>query len=514
MEIFTGRIIIKILKTNFSNQGKMSIMLLIWSLLFYSCGHNSGNRKYLNGAFWKDQGLTSIIPFWQQHVPDREKGAYFLNLSREGYPLAPYDKHPAMIGRQIYGFSCAYLLSGNETYLLSAKEGAEYLLNHAWDEQYGGWYDLLDENGNPKVSTKTVANELYTNVGLAEYYFVTGDKQVLEKVLESVKIRQTYARDEVNGGYFQALNRDLSVADSSKSKHSHYGYTSSLLLNLMLFTGDDVIAEYAEELMNISIAEMTDSLFGWFNGFPSPDNVQWKPVPKIFMDREVISAGAQLTACLSLMRLSEITGKKMYGERGVNLAKQVMNSSYDPFRGLWFDMIYREDPTFRADNSVVWWWLQSYGMFSMIHLCHLTGDDSYLESFCRMAAVWSEYFIDNEYGGAFIGITPSGEVKNTQKASAWKSSYHEMETSLLNYLYLNLYVNRKEVTLHFNITESAWGEKHFVSLAEDPSVVISSVTINGKKWDSFDTAGRYVTLPAGNNLKMTVTLKPGKKIKI
>ena len=498
------------LKKNNPHQDKPFRLLFIWSLFLLSCSYISCKNELLDGEFWRKQGLTNIIPFWQQNVLDNEKGAYFLNLSREGNPMAPFDKHPAMIGRQIYGFSSAYLLSGDEKYLRSAKEGADYLLAHAWDEKYGGWYDLLDENGNPKISTKTAPNELYTNVGLAEYYFVTGDKKVLEKVKESVRIRQKYARDDQYGGYYQSLNRDLSVADSSKSKHSHYGYTSSLLINMMLFTRDSEIESFAKELMNISIAKMTDTTHGWFNGFPSPNNPQWIPKRRILMDREVISAGAQLTACISLMRLSEITGIKKYGERGVNLAKRVMDSSYDPFRGIWFDIIYSGDPSFRADNSVVWWWIQSYGMFSMIHLYNFTGDDSYLRSFSKMASVWSEYFIDHEYGGAYIGINPSGEAKNKEKASAWKSSYHEMETSLLNYLYLNLYVNKKKVTLYFNITESEKGDKHYVSLAEDPSVKISAVTINGENWDTFDSDGRSVTLPEGKNLKMSVTLKPGK----
>ncbi|MBI5009727.1 MAG: AGE family epimerase/isomerase [Bacteroidia bacterium] len=484
--------------------------LLFFSMAGINCIRESTGKDVMNGEFWKKQGLSEIIPFWQDNVIDEEKGGFFLNLSRTGYPLPPFDKHPAMIGRQIYGFCCAYLMSGEEKYLRSAESGVRYLLEYAWDEEYGEWYDLLDENGNPKVTSKTVPNQLYTNVGLAEYYFVTGDKTVLKKILESVKIRQSYARDEVYGGFYQALNRDLSVADSSKSKHSHYGYSSSLLTNLILFTRNKHIEDFAEELMNISIKKMTDSEYGWFNGFPAPNTLKWEPAPRIFMDREVISAGAQLTACLSLMRLSEITGKKHYEDRGISLAKQTMNSSYDPFRGIWFDIIYKEQPSFQADNTVVWWWLQSYGMFSMIHLYHLTGEKSYLESFSKMATVWNQYFVDHKFRGVYIGITTSGKPWNTNKASAWKSSYHEMETSLLNYLYLNLYVNRKPVTLYFNISYAENGEKHFVSLAEDPSVIISDVKINDKPWKNFDPVERSVTLPEGKNLKMKVTLKPSK----
>jgi len=115
---------------------------------------------------------------------DTTNGGFFLNLSREGNPLPPYDKHPAMTGRQIYGFSCAYLLSGKEEYLKSARHGVEFLIEYAWDREYCGWYDLLDEKGIPKSTSKTVPNQFYTDVGLAHYYFITGDRGVLGKIME------------------------------------------------------------------------------------------------------------------------------------------------------------------------------------------------------------------------------------------------------------------------------------------------------------------------------------------
>jgi cellobiose epimerase len=482
-----------------------SVIIVLFA--FFSCKQGEKTSKYLDGEFWRQQGLTRIIPFWQEHVVDTIKGAYYLNLSREGTPLAPFDNYPAMIGRQIYGFSCAYLLSGNLAYLESARHGVDYLLEHAWDNEYGGWYDLLDENGNAKVSTKTVPNQLYTDVGLAEYYFVTKDEKVLSRIKESIRIRQTYAKDKKNGGYFQALARDLSVIDSSKSKHSHYGYTSSLLLNMMLFTRDKEIQQFAEELEQLSIERMTDKSYGWFNGFPSPNDIKWNPVPRKINGKDVISAGAQLTACLSLLRMYEITGNNIYGDRGITLGKQLMTSAYDPTRGIWFDNIEKEPPFAPADTANVWWWLQSYGIFVQLHLFHLTGDAHYLDSFTKMASFWSDHFIDSESGGAFQSVSPAGEVLNTVKASPWKASYHEMETSLLNYLYLSLYVNHKPAILYFNISEAQANDKHYVSLSEDPSVIISNVEINGQLWKEFDPDERSVTLPEGKNLRMSVTFR-------
>ena len=92
--------------------------------------------------------------------------------------------------------------------------------------------------------------------------FATGDEDVLSRIKESIRIQKVYAFDSRNGGYFQILNRDLSVADSSKSKHSHYGYTSSLLINLMMITREKEIRDFAEELMQISF-NSSDRLSGW-----------------------------------------------------------------------------------------------------------------------------------------------------------------------------------------------------------------------------------------------------------
>jgi mannose/cellobiose epimerase-like protein (N-acyl-D-glucosamine 2-epimerase family) len=234
----------------------VSTSFLLFSISSCKQSGSDQNQKYLDGEYWRQQGLTQLIPFWQNHVRDTVYGAYYTNLSREGNALPPWDKYPAMISRQVFGFTSAYLLSGNEKYLESAREGVNYLLKYAWDNEYGGWFDLLDQSGNPKTTTKSVPNQLYTNVGLALYYFATKDENVLSHIRESIRIQQTYSFDSLNRGYVQILSRNLSISDSSKSKHSHYGYTSSLLINMMMITRDKDIRNFADEQMQISLRKM------------------------------------------------------------------------------------------------------------------------------------------------------------------------------------------------------------------------------------------------------------------
>ena len=42
----------------------------------------------------------------------------------------------------------------------------------AWDKEYGGWFDSMDENGNPVETTKTTFVQVYAITGLVMYYFI------------------------------------------------------------------------------------------------------------------------------------------------------------------------------------------------------------------------------------------------------------------------------------------------------------------------------------------------------
>lgn len=464
---------------------------------------------YLNGEFWREQGLTQIIPFWQSHVRDTINGAFYMSLSREGNPIPPWDKHPAMISRQVFGFTAAYLLSGDEDYLEIAREGVNYLLKYAWDPKYGGWFDRLDQQGNPVDSNKYIPSQLYTNVGLALYNFATGDEKALEHVRKSIGIHKKYAFDSKNGGYFMTLSRDLSVNDNTKGKHAHFGYTSSLLINLMMITRDDEIRRFAEELMQISIDKMTDPAYGWFDGYPGSYSADWELKPAMLNGKRVVSAGANLTACLSLLRLYEITGRETYRKRGIDLAQR-LNAAWDSKHGGWFNLIEANPPHAPQDTSSISWWIQSYGILLQLHLYKITGEERYLDMYEKMASFWSQNFIDQKYGGVFQDVSPTGVPLVTTKAVVWKASYHEMEDALLNYLYLNLYVNHQPVKLYFHLRDVAPQTKHFVSIVEDPSVQIVAVKINGKTWNAFDAAERSITLPGGKDMKIEVVLNTKK----
>ena len=117
-------------------------------------GNTTEGKMYLDGEFWKRQAMNDLMPYWYEHVRDKEHGGFYLNLSRNWQPIPPWDKMPAMISRQVFSFSAAYLLSGEEKYLEVAREGVDYLLEHGWDREYGGWLGVRTQVGTPRGETK------------------------------------------------------------------------------------------------------------------------------------------------------------------------------------------------------------------------------------------------------------------------------------------------------------------------------------------------------------------------
>ncbi len=465
-------------------------------------------ETFLGGTFWREHALRDIIPYWHEHIRDEKHGAFYTNLSQEGQPLSPWDKVPAMISRQVFGFSAAYLLFGEMKYLEIAREGADYLMEHAWDKKNGGWFDRVTQSGEPKANTKNISLQLYTNVGLTLYYFTTGDNKALSHIKNSIEIQQTHGHDNEFEGYYQELNMDLSVKDSGKNKHAHFGYVGSLLLNLWLCTRSAEILKWESHLSDLSLNKMTDDRDGWINGYISRFDRQWNLIPGIVNGAEVVHMGAQLTAALSFLRLYHQTGRAVYLEKGKALGDMINRYGWEPENGGWLELVERTCAHRPASRPEVQWWIQIYGSFLQLQLYRLTGDDQYLERFKKSEDFFFRYFIDREHGSIFSTVSPEGAlIGDAGKAREWRTSYHEMEHALLNHLYVNLYVNRDPATLHFMFENTGSREKHFVSLIDDPSVQIAGVKINGRPWTQFDASERSVILPEGKNLKVEVLLK-------
>jgi mannobiose 2-epimerase len=481
--------------------------LALASVLIGSAAHAAeAPDPVLQGAAWRNLVLVDLVAAWQAHVVDTRHGAFHTSLGRDWQPRAPYEKLPAMIGRHVFSFTAAYLLSGESRHLEVARHGVEYLLAHAWDERYGGWYDRLTVDGEVLDDTKTAANELYTNVGLALYAFATGDPRALQRVCASLRIRRTRAADPDEGGYFSQLTRELApVADQRKLKHAHFGYVGSLIHLYQVGRDPDVLG-FWRELMDLTRQRMTDADLGWVYGFQVPlDRAFRLADPKA---HEYVSIGGQLTAALAYVRLYDQSGDAVYLEAARSLARAI-DRGWDAEHRCWLDQVQRRPPHAPHPDARVQWWIHIYGAFLDLRLYALDGDPERLLRFARAERFYRSHFLDRLYGGGFAQVRRDGTLADDgSKAAPWHTSYHDVEHGLVNYLLLSLYVNGQPVTLHFRF-EAGPAARRFVSLLDDPRVQVKAVTVDGEPWTDFHGEERSVWLPASSRARrVAVTLAP------
>lgn len=92
---------------------------------------NRDEMRFMDGEFWRAQVLEDLIPYWFGNAVD-------------------------------------------------------YLFEHGWDKKYGGWFSSITQTGESKDTFKGASAQLYSCVGLTQYYLAIADEQVLPYVLKSV----------------------------------------------------------------------------------------------------------------------------------------------------------------------------------------------------------------------------------------------------------------------------------------------------------------------------------------
>ncbi len=89
-----------------------------------------------------------------------------------------------MHSRQTYAYGVAYHLTGEQKYLTLAHQGVDWLLKHAIDKENGSYTFVKDGVAGPAQEYRTSQDQSYTLMGLAFYYYLTRDPQLLNVITD------------------------------------------------------------------------------------------------------------------------------------------------------------------------------------------------------------------------------------------------------------------------------------------------------------------------------------------
>ncbi len=450
----------------------------------------------LQESVWKTQGLNPILSAWTQNARTDE-GVFYAHLDRTWTPTDSTTQHPGMLARHLFSYSAGYLMSGRDEHLQRAEEVFDFLIEHGWDQQHGGWYNAIRRSGEVIDADKGLFMQIYATAGVALYSIVTRDERAQKYLRRSRNFLQEHAWDEQHGGYVDGLNRDGSVQSSAKDFTPQLAPLSGYLLYLYPATRDSSYLREAERIMDLTLTHMQDDR-GWILEHFARD---WTFRPNDSQNSH-INVGHNLEVAWLLLRLHALTGTESYRRKGLALADQLLDYAFHEETGAWVHRLKRTNPKQGNDSAV--WWVQAYGNMLQLYAYRMTSEDRYLEAFRKGARFWNDAFVDDEQGGTVLRTTLDGTVVAGDKAVSSKTSYHAVEHALINYLYLGLWVNDEPVTLHYRVANP--NGNRFYPLPIEDSPQIKRLLVNDTPQTVPNTPNGSIRLPTEGPARITIDM--------
>lgn len=473
----------------------------------------------------RDYGVTDFARF------------YRTNLGITGSPagIDPELQECATLSRLIYGLASTYLLTGTERYLRAARAAVEYQrqtfrsLSHdgtkcVWafgrrrvvTRSEGGEAVLVtssiivpSENGEDRGAIP-LYEQIYAIAGLAQYYRITLEWEVLEDIRRTLNAFEAFFRDpSEHGGYFSHVHPAtmsfdtpaLGANQARKNWNSIGDHIPAYLVNLLLALDPLPISVGAtpqlEELRErcLRMVEETSQLI--MEKFPDPDpkipyvnerfHRDWTPDHDWGWQRNRAVIGHNLKIAWNLTRchnyfkwksereaergaesVEAARRAREYDERAgrclelaERLAKSIAPVGLDPVRGGVYDTVERE-PRNGLHVEFAWdttkdFWQQEQGILAYLILQGATASAAdrrlYKELYRELAAFWNLYFLDHDNRGVFFRVNEAGYpcVKGSygQKAGHAIAGYHSYELNYLAHVYVRTFVERASAQSNF-----------------------------------------------------------------
>jgi len=139
------------------------------------------NRKRMQSLseYFYTELVNNTMPFWIEHATDEEYGGFTTCLDRKGEMLSP-DKPMWVMSRISWVLSRLYNdLEHREEWLTLARHGIEFIRKYGFDKD-GRMFFAVTRDGRPLRKRRYLFTETFGVIALAEYARASGDDACLD----------------------------------------------------------------------------------------------------------------------------------------------------------------------------------------------------------------------------------------------------------------------------------------------------------------------------------------------
>ncbi len=390
----------------------------------------------------------TLLPFWVERSPDFERGGFLTYFDERGEATGETTKTFLMQIRMLFTMSSTERegYGGGRCGEL-AEHAANFILEHYWDDEFGGWCWIADGDGRVTCDDKIGYGQAFGVYAFSEYFLATEDERGREAALRTYDVMMEKMADGGHGGYFEIMDREWRVkagvrsGGDRKSLDVHM-HVMEALTTLYEMTGKEEHRERLEEVIALIVGRMLQSRTGaGYNQFTH----DFEPLPAILFDTEwgsdeeheegatpieYTSYGHNVEFAWLLLHAADVmgVGRGAYGEVVRRILDNCLEYGIDrKFGGVFIEGPAEGEPV----NFNKQFWQHAEVMVGMLDGYKLFEEEKYFEGFAGIHDFVFERFVNWEGGGEWFALLGrEGKPVWNYLGHEWKISYHTVRSMI------------------------------------------------------------------------------------
>jgi N-acylglucosamine 2-epimerase len=363
---------------------------------------------------YENELVNSVIPFWQNNCVDKEYGAYFTMLDRDG---SVYDttKYMWMQWRIVYMFATLYDTTyRKDEWLDIAVKGFDFLTKYGKSAD-GSYYFALNRQGEPAMAPFSIFSDCFAAMGAAALFKVTGEERYRIEADSAMKMYISRLENP-KGKWGKSLDgRESRLALGSYMILANLGNVMAACLKTSDYKKDT--ADAVDAVMNKFWNPELNVMFENINTDGSFDLDS--------CEGRFVNPGHGLESMWFILQYAEENGRQDLIKRACDYIYGLYEFGRDrDYGGIYYFMDALGKPHLELQADMKLWWVHNEALIAALYAWRLSGDDKFKNMFEDLDAWTWKHFTDPEHGEWFGYLNRRGEPTHMLKGGKWKTFFH------------------------------------------------------------------------------------------
>jgi mannose/cellobiose epimerase-like protein (N-acyl-D-glucosamine 2-epimerase family) len=401
--------------------------------------------EVLKGDTWLRHHREDLMPYWDMPAALGVPVGNFPSFRDRAGQLDPANTNRGLstLARQVYGYSLAFMLTGEERYLTYAKAGLDWINTKAKDPVHGGYFGELKVDGTPanREANKDVFDLASLGLAYGMYFNVTRDPAAEADLLAVRDLLFDKYYDATTNRVKDTLRYDLATeVDTGGNGGDITNYlvpvTAMYLFNTPLLTDPARRAQFRND-----IRLLTQALINRHKGGKNPAGIEQPPWWFWGRTARVGNFNALQTDFGHNIKSYEMiyNANQMFADHpweGLSTDRTtLLGHAWDAAASRWNQRLRSFQPGDVELDSA--WWMHNEADQTLAAL-DLNEGFTHIDQLARSAQTWLDVYVDHDPaypGEVFARIERTGTMTSLAKATFGKNMLHAHEHALIMYLH-------------------------------------------------------------------------------